>query len=245
MGLRQAAVVLGCGGLNGRRELNGASMSTNPHVTLRRSLGAAVAAAVAVFTALGCSSGYDIPADGVVPQGDLDCIADNEPSQGDVCTKDCLTATCASGVGRRVCTCEGGVFLQCACLPPADWPFEDVPGAPFCDAISGDPRYLPGESCTIPECRSTRLPDVGCKCMGGAWQCGSSEGISAAAPSCESQGRGYLASLKNKPCDTEWELCISRDFNATGTSPRGCVCKTSGAQLAWSCGPTNRWWRAE
>ena len=48
---------------------------------------------------VGCSEGYDIPARPAeleMLQGDADCLADNEPSQGDACTQDCLTATCAS-----------------------------------------------------------------------------------------------------------------------------------------------------
>jgi hypothetical protein len=222
-------------------------MSKKLHVTWRRSLRAAAAIATASLVVVGCSGGYDIPlpADFEPPQGDIDCRDDMEPSQGDVCTQDCLTATCASGVGRRICTCEGGVFLQCACLPPANWPFEEVPAAPYCDSLTGDPRYLSGEVCTAAECRSSRAPQSGCHCVGGIWQCGSSEGIAANAPSCESFGKGYQATLKNKPCDTEWQLCIARDYNPTGTSPRGCVCQKDGAQLAWTCGATNRWWRAE
>jgi hypothetical protein len=221
-------------------------MPRNPHVTLRRSLAAAVAALGALVTALGCSSGYDIPANGVIPQGDLDCMADMEPSQGDVCTQDCLTATCASGLGRRVCTCEGGVFLQCACLPPANWPYKEVPAAPYCDGLTGDPRYLPGETCTEGnECLSAASPTIGCRCVGNIWQCGSSEGIAPSAPSCATFGRGLQATLKNKPCDTEWQLCIGRDYNPTGTSPRGCVCMKDGATFSWTCGATNRWWRAE
>jgi hypothetical protein len=216
--------------------------------SLRRSLAAAVAAAVAL-AAFGCSGGYDIPplpADQPMPQGDADCLADNEPSQGDVCTQDCLTATCASGLGRRICTCGGGVFLQCACLPPDNWPFKDVPAAPYCDRLSGQPRYMSGERCTEgAECRSNDFPTQGCHCVNEGWVCGSSDDVSEGAPSCESLGSGKQAVLKDRPCDTEWQLCVARDFNPTGTSPRGCVCQMEAGQLSWTCGATNRWWRAE
>ena len=56
---------------------------------------------------------------------------------------------------------------------------------------------------------------------------------------------GKQATLKDRPCDNEWQLCVARDFNPTGTSPRGCVCMMEGGQLSWTCGATNRWWRAE
>jgi hypothetical protein len=227
-------------------------MPTNTHVTWRRSLSAAVAVAAALVTALGCSSGYDIPSNGVVPKGDADCMADMEPSQGDVCTRDCLDATCASGMGRRVCTCEGGVFLQCACLPPAYWPYKEVPTAPYCDPLTGDVRVLAGETCSATACRSAANPMLGCECLQGVWQCGSAAAIAAEAPSCESFGRGLQATLKNRPCDNEWQLCIARDYNPEGTSPRGCVCMKDdptsvdpNAPKTWTCGATNRWWRAE
>jgi hypothetical protein len=144
--------------------------------SLRRSLRAAVVAAGVGLAVFGCSAGYDIPpppAGTEALQGDMDCDSDTEPSQGDACSKDCLTATCASGMGRRICTCEGGVFLQCACLPPETWPFKDVPTAPYCDTLTGLPKYLSGETCTEGlTCRSTTFPDQGCHCMGKIWQCG-------------------------------------------------------------------------
>jgi hypothetical protein len=226
------------------------SASHGPSSKLRRKLGAVVAAAGALLAAPGCTGGYDIPAppEGTPAlQGDADCDADSEPSQGDACTRDCLMATCASGTGRRVCTCEGGVFLQCACLPPETWPFRDVPAAPYCDRISGQPRYLSGESCKLEEqqCVSRKFPEQGCTCKLGVWQCGNSEGFPAGAAECEAFGSGLNAVLDEGPCDEEWQLCVSRDYNPTGTSPRGCVCKMDGGRLTWQCGPTNRWWRAE
>jgi hypothetical protein len=223
-------------------------MPTTTKSRLRRSLLAAVAVSGIALALGACSGGYDIalPADHVVPQGDADCLADNEPSQGDVCTADCLTATCAGGKGRRVCTCEGGVFLQCACLPPTDWPFDDVPAAPYCDALTGDPRYLSGERCEDgATCRSSTFPEQGCRCEQRIWICSANADVPAGAPSCESQGNGKQAVLDDQPCDQEWQLCIARDYNPTGTSPRGCACMKDGAQLMWTCGATNRWWRAE
>ena len=217
--------------------------------SLRRLLSAAVAATGVVLSAFGCSGGYDIPplpADQPMPQGDADCLADNEPSQGDACTQDCFTATCASGMGRRICTCEGGVFLQCACLPPESWPFKDVPAAPYCDALTGQPRYMSGERCTEgSECRSAEFPTQGCHCLNETWVCGGADEVSESAPRCESLGSGKQAVLKDRPCDNEWQLCVARDYNPTGTSPRGCVCMMEGGQLSWTCGATNRWWRAE
>lgn len=217
--------------------------------SLRRSLRAAVVAAGVGLAVFGCSGGYDIPpAPAGTPalQGDEDCQLDNEPSQGDACSQDCLTATCASGMGRRICTCEGGVFLQCACLPPENWPFKDVPTAPYCDTLTGLPKYLAGETCTDGlTCRSTTFPEQGCHCSGKIWQCGMADAEPANSPSCESFGNGKQGVLKDLPCDTEWQLCIARDYNPTGTSPRGCACLKEGAQLSWTCGATNRWYRAE
>ena len=199
--------------------------------------------------AAGCSEGYDIPPyQGAEPlKGDMLCEFDEEPGQGDPCSADCLTATCASGMGRRICTCEGGIFLQCACLPPDNWPYDDVPSAPYCDRLTGQPKYLSGERCTTDgeTCRSSDFPEQGCTCKLNTWQCGTSEGLPEGSPACEGFGNGLQAVLKGQPCDTEWQLCVSRDFNPTGTSPRGCVCQIDGAQLIWTCGATNRWWRAE
>jgi hypothetical protein len=214
----------------------------------RRSLSAVVALVACSFIAAGCSDGYDVPArEGYVPSGDTKCLADDEPGQGDPCSQDCLTASCASGMGKRMCTCESGVFVQCACLPPDNWPYKEVPAAPFCDRLTGIPSKLIGERCSVEgqQCRSSNFPEEGCTCTGGIWNCGASAGLSAAAVECEAQGSGLQAILKNDPCDQEWQVCIARDFNPTGTSPRGCLCRRSGAALEWYCGSTNRWWRAE
>jgi hypothetical protein len=147
--------------------------------------------------------------------------------------------------------------LQCACLPPDTWPYDDVPAAPYCDNLTGQPKYLSGERCTDGlECRSSTFPEQGCHCRERVWQCGTSDDVSARAPSCESFGNGLQAVLSKQPCGTpgvmpgepdpaEWQLCIARDYNDTGTSPRGCVCMMDGAQLLWKCGATNRWYRAE
>ena len=227
---------------------NGAPLGAERRAGWRRSLAAAVAA-TALAVVHGCSAGYDtpIPADYQTPQGDLDCMNNTEPSQGDVCTQDCLTATCAGGMGRRICSCGGGVFLQCACLPPANWPYDDVPTAPYCDSITGEPMYLAGELCKGEglTCISSGFPEQGCTCVGGFWQCGASAGLPQTGASCESYGNGKGAVLDDQPCDAEWRLCITRDYNDTGTSPRGCACLAQGARLLWKCGSTNRWWRAE
>ena len=50
---------------------------------------------------------------------------------------------------------------------------------------------------------------------------------------------------KAEVTEHEWDLCIARDYNPTGTSPRGCVCMAEGAQYFWACGATNRWYRSE
>lgn len=216
---------------------------------LRRLLLAVVVASGGMLAGAGCSGGYDVPPlpGGQVADGDQLCKDDMEPGQGDVCTQDCLTATCASGTGRRICTCEGGVFLQCACLPPADWPYTDVPAAPYCDRFTGQPRYINAEFCKNEgaQCVSSTFPTQGCTCSAGKWVCGLSEGYPPGTQECESLGNGLQALLKDRPCDAQWALCVSRDFNPTGTSPRGCFCANKGGRLAWQCGGTNRWWRAQ
>lgn len=188
------------------------------------------------------------------PKGDVDCRLNAEPSQGDTCTVDCLDATCASERGRRVCTCEGGVFVQCACLPPDNWPYDEVPATPYCDRLTGQPIYLTGDRCTLgQQCLSSTAPGQSCICATTAtstvpmWQCGlaANQGVAPGAPECESLGTGMQAVLKNKPCFKEWELCIARDYNPDGTSPRGCGCFEKDGSLEWYCGSTNRWWRAE
>jgi hypothetical protein len=237
----------------------------------RRSAAAIFTIAALIAAAGGCSEGYDVPplsipcddgcplgmkCDGATglcaPQGDVDCAADEEPSQGDMCTRDCLTASCGGERGKRICTCEGGVFVQCACLPPDDWPYDDVPTAPYCDALSGEPRYLAGETCSSlsQQCLSITSAGQGCVCrqatLGLIWTCGSGDAlmIAADAPVCETLGSGQHAVLHGNPCDTQWDLCISRTYNPTGTSPRGCVCGYKG-DMRWWCGATNRWFRAE
>ncbi len=228
-------------------------MSTKPAVSrqssrFRRTLCAVAVAGGGLLAAVGCSGGYDIdplPA-GELLEGDIACMND-EGSQGQPCSQDCLTASCNGGTGRRVCTCEGGVFLQCACLPPADWPYREVPAAPYCDPLTGQPRYMAGTGCKTEgaQCVSRAFPAQGCTCRTGVWQCGASDGFAADAAECEALGSGLYPVLKDKPCDTLWQLCISRDFNQTGTSPRGCACMMDGGRQAWRCGGTNRWYRAE
>jgi len=237
---------------------------------IARAAFAALAVVGSVLAAGGCSSGYDIPLPAAqacasdaecpsanlcnpstltcAPQGDVDCQLNNEPSQGDACSADCTTATCASERGKRICTCSGGVFVQCACLPPDNWPYEDVPTAPYCDRLTGEPRYMNADRCTTGEtCLSSTAPGQSCVCIENGWQCGLAElqGVPAGAPECESLGSGQQAVLKNKPCTTEWQLCIARDYNPDGTAPRGCGCFDKNGSLEWYCGATNRWWRAE
>lgn len=202
-----------------------------------------------LFSAPACSDGYDIPprADGQMLRGDMRCLT-GEASQGDECSRDCLDSTCAGGQGRRVCTCGGGVFLQCACLPPADWPYQEVPVAPYCDPLTGQPRYLNGDACKVEglQCVSSTFPAQGCTCMDARWTCGASADFPPGLASCESMGTGLNPVLKDKPCDTRWEVCTSRDFNPEGTSPRGCYCNSDvpGGPMSWQCGGTNRWFRA-
>lgn len=241
-----------------------------------RSVLATFAVVAPIVAAGGCSEGYDIPplnipcpTDGTscplgmscmpstglcAPTGDVDCELNNEPSQGDMCTQSCLgKATCGGDQGMRACTCVGGVFVQCACLPPERWPYDDeVPTAPYCDSLTGQPRYLGGEPCTSPgaQCASTVEANMGCVCQTNGttstWLCGAlgTLMIDPNAQSCESLGTGRHEVLDDNPCEPEWALCISRNFNATGTSPRGCICNLEGNNRWW-CGAINRWFRAE
>ena len=246
----------------------------------RRSVLATLAVVIPIVAFGGCSEGYDIPAhsmpcptDGTAcplgmscqpstglcaPTGDVDCEINNEPSQGDMCSKDCIgvegvSATCGGDQGYRVCTCVGGVFVQCACMPPERWPYDgEVPTAPYCDSITGQPQYLGGETCTTPglQCASTVEANMGCVCNNNGtinnWLCGTLDTLMIApgAASCESFGSGKQEVLDDNPCAPEWSLCISRNFNATGTSPRGCICNLEGTNRWW-CGAINRWFRAE
>ena len=121
-------------------------------------------------------------------------------------------------------------------------------GSPTCDASV----VVAGQSCAEVgyECFDGATPGQGCACRKPPllWECGlnGALGISETAPICEdTYESGYLGRLDEEPCDTEWQLCIARDYNPEGTSPRGCACLRDGGDLAWSCGATNRWWRAE
>jgi hypothetical protein len=220
----------------------------------QRPVVAVLAIAGALLVASGCSDGYDIP-----PQtghaADATCLS--EPSAGDVCTVDCYPGpnTCASNMGERMCTCEGGVYVQCVCLPPPDWPYDEVPVARYCDLDSGEPRYLINQRCASEGqlCVGAKSPTEGCVCQRtGAqllWACTAADilGVPPGAPTCESLGSGLHDGMKDKPCDTLWDVCISRNYNPTGTSPRGCLCRMDNpgdTQPTWYCGATNRWWRA-
>jgi hypothetical protein len=236
-----------------------------------RGVALGVASAVALSFG-GCSGGYDIDTDpalldaaGYTKDGvDASCNPD-DANQGDLCTQDCDLGpnSCNSSRGRRYCTCEGGVYVQCQCLPPDNWPYKDVPAAPYCDSISGEPRYLMNAPCTKAgvgtTCRGRKDPTMGAVCMaaagGGAptWTSGTvaALGVSENAAACEDFGTGMVYDSRNvfgphnKQCDTDWELCIGRDVNQESTSPRGCVCWPEASGLKWLCVATQRWFRAQ
>lgn len=222
-------------------------------------VGAILALAAAV---VGCSSGSgDNP---IEIEGPLahDYACQNGENQGDRCTKDC-TNTCGIGSrGSKYCTCSGGVYIQCACRPPATWGGADT--APYCDRQTGLTRYLNGGSCTVEgdACLGNEpqpeevTEQVGCRCTPVQlnpvlppvllWSCKPKSELELpdSAPDCQTKGTGMEEVLKEKGCDTEYDQCVVRNY-VVGTSPRGCVCLTEGATLKWKCSGTNRWFRPE
>lgn len=200
-------------------------------------------------------SGYDkqpTPADQAALAGEeTACL--NGPSQGDRCTKDCVT-TCQGGSATKVCTCEGGVFISCPCLPPDGWPYPPGQTAPWCDAITGHPLALRNETCEVDglSCISTQAPEQGCRCeltadaARLAWNCGNAGtmGIPSDATTCESLGNGLIQIVQKTDC-TPWQICVARNYDEGSTTPRGCVCVPEGGAQVWRCGSTNRWFRPE
>jgi hypothetical protein len=93
---------------------------------------------------------------------------------------------------------------------------------------------------------------MGCRCEQGTnakgWSCKTKSelGLSDAAESCLlTVTRGISDFLHKKSCDTDYQLCIARDY-FDSSSPKGCACLHDGtAPLAWNCQGTNRWFRAE
>lgn len=202
----------------------------------------------------GCS-GYDkapSPADEAFKATEAALCAAG-PGQGDRCTEDCLS-TCQGATAPRVCTCEGGVFVACHCLPPEGWPYEPGQVAPYCDDITGHPLALANETCSDEgaECISTQAPEQGCRCQltaagnRSAWTCGNAGvmGIPNEARTCESYGNGLMALVKKTSCKP-WQICVARDYYVDSTTPRACACIPEGNAQDWVCGSTNRWFRPE
>jgi hypothetical protein len=223
-------------------------------VGLRGATASLVLLATGMVAGSGCS-GYDkdtSPADEAFMATEAALCAAG-PGQGDRCTEDCIS-TCHSGSGARVCTCEGGVFVACHCLPPEGWPYEPGQTAPYCDDVTGHPLALANELCEPEgaECISTAAPEQGCRCQRTtdgtkvAWSCNNAGvlGIPSDARSCESFGNGRSELVKKTSC-TPWQLCVPRNYTEDATTPRGCVCIPEGNAQDWACGSTNRWFRPE
>ena len=255
----------------GRRERHG-------NVPLHYALALASLLMVGSGVTGGCS-GYDKPkltpeeldallvASGWTPEAaaadgyDAHCEPGLEPGQGDLCTHDCrLDLDCNARLGRRVCTCEGGVYIQCICEPPEGWPYERSPSptAPYCDRITGEPRYLQGDRCDAIglKCVGEKDPEMACTCTANAggvgnWLCSATSAHMPPpdAPKCEDFGSGMRGPLDRteEACDTRWDLCVARDYYLESTAPRGCAClsRDGGLTLEWICGSTNRWFRPE
>jgi len=223
-------------------------------VSLRGATASLVLLAFGLVAGSGCS-GYDkdaSPADEAFMATEAALCAAG-PGQGDRCTVDCI-GTCQGATAARVCTCEGGVFVACQCLPPEGWPYEPGQTAPYCDAITGHPFALANEACEDEgaECISTQAPEQGCRCELSAdgrkvaWSCGNAGtlGIPAEARTCESYGNGLMALVKKTSC-TPWQICVARDYYEASTTPRACACIPEGNAQDWVCGSTNRWFRPE
>jgi hypothetical protein len=184
------------------------------------------------------------------------CEAAVGASQGFACSKDCITP-CHSGLAIKVCTCEGGVFVSCPCLPPEGWPYPPGVEAPWCDALSSLPKALNGDPCPAidMECLSEQLPGEGCRCMANAapslppiWVCGESAtlSLSDSAPACETHANGMPNRVEKLDTCEPWDICVARDWNEASTSPRGCICMPDppgSENFVWTCSGTNRWFR--
>lgn len=132
-----------------------------------------------------CSSGESPVGRGTAIQlpddaGNPYCDSTNAKA-GDPCTVDCAIPCGFSGLGVKYCTCSGGSYWQCPCVPPDDW--KGAATAPCCDTPDGTTTSLKDTPChdEWAQCVGTD-PNTGtpkgCACikspLGGMyWRCGS------------------------------------------------------------------------
>lgn len=156
---------------------------------------AALAAALApiAFGSVACSSGggplIGTPENGEAIQlpdkNNPFCDSTNAKPNVGPCTVDCAIPCGFSGLGTKYCTCSGGAYWQCPCIPPNDW--KGATTAPCCadfGSPDGQTTSLADKPCDTEwaECVGTD-PNTGtpkgCACVknlvgtGKTWRCGS------------------------------------------------------------------------
>lgn len=130
------------------------------------------------------SVGYDTNAIALPNKDNPYCDSTNA-KVGVPCTVDCAIPCGFGGLGQKYCSCSGGAYWQCPCIPPPDWQGAQTAG---CCADFGSPdgqtTSLKGTPCDTEwaQCVGTD-PNTGtpkgCACIKTpgnpalTWQCGS------------------------------------------------------------------------
>lgn len=115
------------------------------------------------------------------PDITLNCTSANAKSNM-TCTKDCCIPCGIDSAGSKVCTCAGGVYSNCSCLPPATGYPPGLQGGPCmpqgsssasaADTLKGKPCTVTNAVCFTSD--STPSSERGCICMAdGILHCGS------------------------------------------------------------------------
>lgn len=135
------------------------------------------------------------------PKGGDPCHPMRGTSEGGHCNVPCGFTLKGQSIGNKSCECNSGFFIDCSCSPLPSYAeqipqfvgsCEDEPGAPELGSYSQDNNdlfadHMNGTECTVDfdACMTPDLPRLngegkceyttpkGCICLGGYWQCGS------------------------------------------------------------------------
>ena len=171
-----------------------------------------------------CSAQADLRVSGANP--DASCTTP-EANSGSPCTRDCWAPCGFDRLGFKECTCEAGIYSNCACPTPSK--FEGAELAPSCADLP-----FPEESMGLdtPSCASLDETFRG-------------ECIDIFDP----------PGVTGFACNVPWQVCSGIAPEDPGNPNRGCVCLpdiddetgqfVEPMATFWRCGSTNGWFRRD
>jgi len=134
---------------------------------------------------------------------------------------------------------RGGVFCNAPACRRKTGRSKTCRPRPIAITQPGRPKYLSGERCS--KARSVAARTFRSRVVIASAKFGNVARTTTFRRRAELRAvrNGLKAVLDGQPCDTEWQLCVSRDFNPPARHQGLRLHDGRRAQLLWTCGATN------